>query len=236
MAADDLDRVLRDEALPLPARLDAAREAIGHLTEAIAILRQQSRDLVAAAELNDDLRATIYWEYDDLIPLALLGQYHQLRDMLEDRCPWTYPCPSCGRDQRVSSRTALKAMLQERKPGRPDPRPECRECRDRREKLTAARYNEERRAYQERLRELKTMPYRDYLQTPEWRERRAARLKAARYACQVCNARNILLNVHHRTYVRRGEEYARDLIVLCEGCHHLFHQNGSLAPHNRGED
>ncbi len=233
--SEDLDRVFNDDGLPLPARLDAAREAIRELTDAVAILRQRSRDMVAAADLNDDLRATLYWEYDDLIPSAQLGQYHQLREMLEERCPWTYPCPSCGKDQRITSRTALKDLLRGATRRAPD-RPTCRECRDRAAELNSARYAEQEQRYRQRLRELKTMSYRDYLQTPEWKERRAARLKAARYSCQVCNARNITLNVHHRTYVRRGEEFARDLIVLCEGCHKLFHRNGSLAPHDRGED
>ncbi|HEU5108042.1 MAG TPA: hypothetical protein VFT95_05745, partial [Micromonosporaceae bacterium] len=89
--------------------------------------------------------------------------------------------------------------------------------------------------YRARVEQLRCMPYREYLLTPEWQERRKARLKAARYRCQVCNAQNRRLNVHHRTYERRGEEYARDLIVLCEECHHLFHRNGSLAPHGDDE-
>jgi 5-methylcytosine-specific restriction endonuclease McrA len=70
--------------------------------------------------------------------------------------------------------------------------------------------------------ELATMPYGEYLQTPEWRERRDQALDRAGYRCQVCNSgRN--LHVHHRTYERRGRELPGDLTVLCSGCHSLFH-------------
>src|SRR5713226_7615857 len=79
-----------------------------------------------------------------------------------------------------------------------------------------------------RERELRSMPYQEYLQTPEWRERGGDALKRACYCCQVCN-RNRELHVHHRTYQRRGAELPADLIVLCEECHALCHRKGLIA-------
>jgi hypothetical protein len=70
--------------------------------------------------------------------------------------------------------------------------------------------------------ELTTMPYQDYLATPEWQETRTAALKRAAHKCQLCGA-TALLNVHHNTYERRGHEIDSDLIVLCEGCHAKHH-------------
>jgi hypothetical protein len=70
--------------------------------------------------------------------------------------------------------------------------------------------------------------YPTYLQSPEWKARRDERVKAAGNRCQVCN-RAEKLNVHHRTYERIGNEIPDDLIVLCEPCHKLFHDNGRLA-------
>lgn len=75
----------------------------------------------------------------------------------------------------------------------------------------------------EREFELTTMPYSAYLQTPEWQARRAEALERARHRCQVCNSGG-LLDVHHRTYERRGEERPEDLTVLCRRCHYLFHR------------
>ena len=80
-----------------------------------------------------------------------------------------------------------------------------------------------------RERELHTMPYQEYLQTPEWKARRQAALKRADRCCQVCNQDKTQLNVHHRTYDRRGYERDEDLIVLCRDCHDLFHKQGKLA-------
>jgi len=74
----------------------------------------------------------------------------------------------------------------------------------------------------DRIAELRSMPYSEYLRTPEWTETRKAALRRAGYACQVCSAK-LDLNVHHRTYERRGNEAAADLIVLCRQCHATFH-------------
>ena len=92
----------------------------------------------------------------------------------------------------------------------------------------SAAYEAECRARQRRQVDLRTMPYRDYLQTEEWQVRRRAALKRAAYRCQVCD-RSGRLHVHHRTYERRGAELARDLIVLCAECHRIYHERGLLA-------
>ncbi len=79
-----------------------------------------------------------------------------------------------------------------------------------------------------RIQELRAMPYGDYLQTPEWQETRRLALLRATFRCQTCN-KSKELNVHHRTYERLGRERQGDIIVLCDGCHELFHKNGKLA-------
>ena len=71
------------------------------------------------------------------------------------------------------------------------------------------------------------MPYKDYLQSEFWQDKRDAVLKSARYRCQVCNASG-KLHVHHRTYEHRGYEYPSDLIALCPECHKLFHDHREL--------
>lgn len=75
---------------------------------------------------------------------------------------------------------------------------------------------------EKRLQELRTMPYQAYLQTPEWQAKRDQALDKAGHRCQLCNS-NDSLNVHHRTYERRGNEELSDLTVLCRACHSLFH-------------
>jgi 5-methylcytosine-specific restriction endonuclease McrA len=72
------------------------------------------------------------------------------------------------------------------------------------------------------------MPYADYLSTPYWRRKREGALARAGGRCQVCNS-SARLEVHHRDYARRGYEDAADLIVLCSGCHDLFHEQRRLA-------
>ena len=84
------------------------------------------------------------------------------------------------------------------------------------------------------------MPYKDYLCTREWAVTRHRQLKFAEFRCQVCNAPAMksdtrrsaglaALEVHHRTYIRLGEERIQDCIVLCRECHALFHHYGRLV-------
>jgi hypothetical protein len=75
----------------------------------------------------------------------------------------------------------------------------------------------------ERLDELRAMPYRLYLRTPEWKRTRAAALLRAGNACSLDVTHTENLEVHHRTYERLGEELVTDLVVLCHSCHELHH-------------
>ncbi len=75
----------------------------------------------------------------------------------------------------------------------------------------------------ERLRELRGMPYHEYLQTPEWQELRRSMVRAAGFRCQNCGAGDVRLEVHHKTYERLGQEHRGDLVVLCWRCHGNLH-------------
>jgi len=74
----------------------------------------------------------------------------------------------------------------------------------------------------EKIEDLKTMPYKEYLQSNHWKAMRKRQLKLANYKCGLCNSKDNL-NVHHKTYENRGDEKDEDLIVLCQECHAKFH-------------
>jgi hypothetical protein len=76
----------------------------------------------------------------------------------------------------------------------------------------------------ERLAELRAMPYRQYLRTPEWRRTRAAALLRAGNGCSLDAKHTSGLEVHHSTYERLGAELTTDLAVLCHSCHQLHHK------------
>tara|TARA_R110000868_G_C10960892_1_gene768479 strand:- start:3211 stop:3744 length:534 start_codon:yes stop_codon:yes gene_type:complete len=64
--------------------------------------------------------------------------------------------------------------------------------------------------------------YSEYLQTPEWKEKRQLVLKRANGLCEGCG-KSIANEVHHLTYQRAGNEMLFDLVALCAGCHHSIH-------------
>lgn len=69
--------------------------------------------------------------------------------------------------------------------------------------------------------------YDRYMQSQEWKRRRAVAIRKAGGRCQVCN-RGGELHVHHRTYERFGAEMEDDLTVLCEDCHDLYERHKRL--------
>lgn len=87
-------------------------------------------------------------------------------------------------------------------------------------------YDEQHRAdllvRRSRITELGKMPFEEYRKTPEWRTRRNRVLLRAGNKCELCYESG-LLDVHHRTYDRYGDELLNDLIALCRSCHQRFH-------------
>ena len=87
-------------------------------------------------------------------------------------------------------------------------------------------YDEQHRAdlciRKARIAELRKMPFTEYRLTKEWRARRSRVLLRAGNRCELCNASG-LLDVHHRTYDRYGDELLSDLIALCRPCHSKYH-------------
>ena len=170
---------------------------------------------ISSEEDRAQLAAIAYWEHDTRAAwIATELGFKHINHMVLSLPP--YPSGvacRCGAEIYARSRSDMLYA--------------CDACKVRRSQDDTA-WQARQEAMRRRLHELRTMPYRLYLQTPEWRERRGRQLATAAYRCQVCNARD-RLQVHHRTYERRGAEYNRDLIVLCDGCHELFHRNGKLA-------
>lgn len=69
---------------------------------------------------------------------------------------------------------------------------------------------------------LARLPYGAYLKTSHWQRVRKEALKRAEHRCTLCNTANGL-EVHHRSYKRRGCERPADVVVLCDSCHGRHH-------------
>lgn len=135
---------------------------------------------------------------------------------------WIHPlevdtfCPSCGAPQMqvVFSRTERDSVQKNGGVW-------CAECAQKRDSWKDA--YEQRMAAQAALAErLRRLPYREYLKTDHWQQVRRDALRRAGYRCELCFASG-QLDVHHKTYERRGMEQRGDLIVLCRDCHGKFH-------------
>jgi hypothetical protein len=78
---------------------------------------------------------------------------------------------------------------------------------------------------------IKRLKYEDFLQTAYWFAVASVSKASAGMRCQVCNSSQGIA-VHHRTYDTHGYEHLnmRDLTVLCENCHGLFHGHLAIPP------
>ena len=70
--------------------------------------------------------------------------------------------------------------------------------------------------------ELQQIPYSEYLKTEWWQKIRKWVLIFWGHKCAVCNSSQDV-EVHHRTYERRGRELITDCLVLCKDCHKTVH-------------
>lgn len=73
--------------------------------------------------------------------------------------------------------------------------------------------------------------YRDYLLSKHWidikrrfftESKRIVTINGVK-VCEICR-KNGILNVHHITYKRLGEEYLGDLFLICDDCHNTIHK------------
>src|SRR5579884_845295 len=81
----------------------------------------------------------------------------------------------------------------------------------------------------ERIEQLRSMDYTDYLATPDWQRTRKAALQRAGKQCQGCQTGDVELEVYHTTLDSLGCEQADDIMVLCATCYDRLLQLGKLA-------
>ena len=75
------------------------------------------------------------------------------------------------------------------------------------------------------------MLYGDYLNSDWWKQRSERTKKLAGYKCELCGSGDGL-QVHHLAYYNLGHEDDKQLLCLCQNCHHRIHhlrEGGRLA-------
>lgn len=229
---------IRDVLLASRTEIEALELEVEGLRQSIEQVKDHARQVVSdhLPEISNpdeqlDLASEIYWFWDDLIAAWAIApalntraaNVYQVVNPVAARCI----CARCGAESEMTfnSRSSLQTYRPELRDKGYITRNWCDACLAKSEQQR----REQQEAYDREILRLRTMPYRDYLQTEHWLDLRRRMLKRADYRCQVCNRNNQGLQVHHRTYERRGHEEYGDLIVLCATCHQTFHENGKLA-------
>lgn len=233
---------IKNSAPPEDPELQAALAAMNLSMEAILAAEEQRKDAVRSLrdaarrylmDGGDDILTRcdfVYWQMLDVpvsvIASVLLGDEKKavlVAPMLPNATPPGIECETCGESMTFKSRSDLVAFRNGLRSKRRYNSPAlCESCHQAESQIRSAQIDEYERNQELRIHELRTMPYREYLLSEEWLETRNRKLRQARFQCQLCNA-PWPLNVHHRTYDRRGCEDMADLTVLCRPCHAKFH-------------
>ena len=218
-AMDEIEAVLRD-MLEMEQALKELKEHLYELPAKLAEQVSNDEERISAARY-------LYWAFPEVSSHAIahgmfgfgVGKLKESIGTLEGNIE----CERCDNSIHFRIRTHLNEISKKVF------RAICDSCWQDEKRKSSEDYERQDSARKARLHELKTMPYQEYLQTHHWQSRRKQHLKSAGYRCQICNVSGVLLDVHHRTYERRGEEHYKDIIALCRDCHKLFHEAGKLV-------
>ena len=63
--------------------------------------------------------------------------------------------------------------------------------------------------------------YSRFLQTKRWKKKRNNIINEKK-VCEMCGS-SFYFNVHHKDYIRIGDELNKDLQLLCHNCHQIVH-------------
>lgn len=231
---DSLAYTPRDPLEGLEAARDnlQAAEKLLEETRAELLERLQSVGQAVPQTAREAVLNEIYWRWPELTATQIAEAFgyrkSELRRLIKPYYSEEHPCLVCGAPLRITSRSKMveieRVYKAKEKGGRSyDWHARCERCEAERKEAREAEWQASSHWYLQRQDELRTMPYQEYLQTPEWQARRQRHLRSAGYRCQLCNAGDRSLHVHHRTYERRGNERWADLLVLCSDCHAKHH-------------
>jgi len=191
----------------------------------------------------------LYWNVTELYPRDIAKQLLNIsvpamrKKFIEHGFPCSFQCCKCKKHIEAEHRQNLSfhrhlAQVHGFKSieSRFEETVMCYECAEKYLERINIKFMQEKSFFEEvqgtqdgkSIDQLKKMPYAKYLESDHWQERRVRHLRSAGFRCQLCNADNTKLHVHHRTYERKGCERFSDLIVLCEECHHIFHERQNL--------
>lgn len=76
--------------------------------------------------------------------------------------------------------------------------------------------------------------YQEYLQSPHWKRVQYAMYHIRPEDCELCYQTAHTYNIHHIRYENIGNENFDDLVVLCERCHKMVHEDGYRLKRRNG--
>ena len=159
------------------------------------------------------LKQQAYAEIEARYTCAHLERQLRARTIADGRQSFVTQCIRCGHTSQPIARKKAEALSE----GKPIPLYDDNLDTEWRERKSA----EYQQIFQTLAPSL-AAEYEAYLRSTAWRERRKAVLARASDHCELCQKADAT-QVHHRTYIRLGNELLTDLLAVCETCHEVIH-------------
>jgi len=209
---------VKDEVLKYAQRIEEIKiRKANYTSELISVLKQEKN------QLNSDFMEWLYWETEFSLEMIAEIMDIPFRNItrLTPSHNVPYICHGCKetRYKNCTSRTDRAAFLAPKNLNSHL----CEECTEAWRKLTEERETKIIQAQEEKAKIkskfLHEMPYDEFLRTTYWKKFAKERMREVGYKCTKCGRSDLVLNVHHLTYERRGYERVSDVEVLCKACH-----------------
>lgn len=202
---------IEDEIAVLQQKITECKKQIEHgLPELLKEL-----DRIQAIELA----SMLYWMNETLSNSVRMAYVRAKIPFRPDNFEFSTECFSCQKTYKQPYKT-----WREKKLNKSPTCPECEEAfyrEDQEEEQYKTKLETEDK---EQITYLRSLPYREYLQSDHWKSVRKKCYRQANYQCSLCDAKNCELHVHHKTYENLGcERWWEECIVLCKECHERHH-------------
>lgn len=216
----ELDKILQE--------IDEHENVLSNLNEKLNNFPKYVSDNISSFDEKLEIAKYLYWTFNNI---KLTSMSESLLNVKPHECHKlvyttdnNFVCAVCKNFIILKSRTHKNELIRDKNH---DGELICVDCRKIKNKDYWEAKNLEdqkrREKIQENINYLKSLPYKEYLQTEHWKDLRKRMMNRANYSCGMCNSKNVILHVHHKSYKNLGDEDYSDLIVLCEDCHYKFH-------------
>ena len=157
---------------------------------------------------------------------------HDVCNIVEGNCIYSFNCLDCGREVQAKDRQHLSIMSNSLQAVSEDSIVDsghlnnllCHRCKGDRDRDEEKQRKLDHARQQALIAEYRKVPYAERRKSGEWSVLKRQIFRRDGYRCKLCGRDDLPLHLHHNNYSNYATEKLEDLIALCELCHERHHR------------